>query len=102
MSLVEDRLAVFASPARARSLFTVRAAISSAVSSSSPRSSRPSLMWSYWRSRLLLQACCGIGLASLIDHRYPRAGTLGRRWAHGDVGQAPNIVVVRSKDVALM
>ena len=47
---------------RARSLLTVRAAISSAVSSLSPRFFRPALMWRYWRSRFLLQACCGIVL----------------------------------------
>ena len=60
MSSVDDRLDSLASPARARSLLTVRAAISSAVSSLSPRSSTPSLMCSYWRSRFLLQACCGM------------------------------------------
>src|SRR3954453_22590847 len=60
MSSTEERLACFVSPARARSLLTVRAAISSAVSVFSPRSTRPSLMWSYCRSRLLFQACWGI------------------------------------------
>ena len=53
---MELRLDSAASPARARSLFTVRAAISLAVSRLSPRSRSPSLMCSYWRSRLLLQA----------------------------------------------
>src|SRR5690242_3906395 len=62
MSSIDERLAVRASPERARSLFTVRAAISSAVSSSSPRSSALSLMCSYWRSRLALQARCGMGV----------------------------------------
>src|SRR5918994_144173 len=53
MSFVEVLEAVRDSPARARSLFTVRAAISSAVSSERPRFSSPSLMCSYWRSLLL-------------------------------------------------
>src|SRR6266513_2598764 len=66
MSWVELRLACLASPARARSLLTVRAAISSAVSSFSPRSRRPSLMWSYWRSRLSLQASCGMGASPFV------------------------------------
>src|SRR5689334_12122868 len=56
MSSVDVLLFWSASPERARSLLTVRAAISSAVSSSRPRSSSPSLMCSYWRSRLALQA----------------------------------------------
>ena len=43
----DGRLVAFASPARARSLFTVRAAISSAVSSDRPRCLRPCLMCSY-------------------------------------------------------
>src|SRR5438477_12931330 len=60
MSSSEVRLACLASPARARSLLTVRAAISSAFSSPMPRSRKPSLMWSYWRSRLALQARCGM------------------------------------------
>ena len=60
MSVRERRDDVFASPARARSLFTVRAAISSALSSDVPRSSRPSLMCSYWRSRFALQALGGM------------------------------------------
>jgi len=57
---MEERLGRRASPARARSLFTVRAAISSARSSEFPRSSNPSLMWSYWRSRVAVHLCCGI------------------------------------------
>src|SRR4029079_1561192 len=60
MSSVDVRLFWSASPERARSLLTVRAAISFAVSSSRPRSSRPSLTCSYWRSRLSFHACCGI------------------------------------------
>jgi len=65
MSSVEVRLACFASPARARSLFTVRAAISSARSSLRPRSFRPSLMCSYCRSRFALHTCCGILTSSI-------------------------------------
>ena len=65
-------LAVRASPERARSLLTVRAAIYSAVSSERPWSSRPSLMCSYWRSRLLLHACCGmVHLLLFLRHREP-------------------------------
>jgi hypothetical protein len=51
MSSVEERLAVRASPDRARSLFTVRAAISSALPVLSPRLFALSLMCSYCRSR---------------------------------------------------
>src|SRR5690242_1382637 len=51
-SLIDDRLAVFDSPARARSLFTVRAAISSARLVEPPRFLTLSLMCSYCRSRL--------------------------------------------------
>src|SRR5665811_2175260 len=76
MSSVDVRLVSSASPARARSLLTVRAAISSAVSSSSPRSTRPSLMWSYWRSRLSLHARCGMPSPLL---RSPGARWTGRR-----------------------
>jgi hypothetical protein len=46
----------FVSPARARCLLTVRAAISSARSSERPSSFSDSLMCRYWRSRLLLHA----------------------------------------------
>src|SRR4051794_26341295 len=53
MSSFERRDAVFDSPCRARSLLTVRAAISSAVSSPSPRSRSDSFTCSYWRPRLL-------------------------------------------------
>ena len=56
MSVRESRDDVFASPARARSLLTVRAAISSPCPPTVPRSSRLSLMCSYWRSRFALQA----------------------------------------------
>src|SRR4051812_6214864 len=71
MSSTEERLAVLASPARARSLFTVLAAISSARSSGRPRSSKPSLMCSYWRSRLAFHAFCG--MPHHLRHRvFPR------------------------------
>src|SRR6476619_2629920 len=53
MSSRESRDDSLASPWRARSLLTVRAAISSAVSSDFPSSRRESLMCSYCRARLL-------------------------------------------------
>jgi hypothetical protein len=53
MSSRESRDASRASPCRARSLFTVRAAISSARSSEAPRSRADSLMCSYWRARFV-------------------------------------------------
>jgi len=56
MSVRESRDDVFASPFRARSLLTVRAAISFAFRFGVPRFSRLSSMWSYCRSRLLDQA----------------------------------------------
>src|SRR5213080_3144931 len=66
MSRIEVRLASMVSPCRARSLFTVRAAISSALSSPVPRSTDPSLMCSYWRSRmLLLFATVGVVILSV-------------------------------------
>ncbi len=72
--------AFLASPARARSLFTVRAAISSAASSERPRSFRPSLMCSYCRSRLALHALCGIGPSSLrLPEPFPERGANKRR-----------------------
>src|SRR5687767_2502025 len=64
MSLVDVRLDCLASPARARSLLTVRAAISSALSSLLPRFFSPSLMCSYCRSRLEFHACWGIATSS--------------------------------------
>src|SRR5262249_46252175 len=60
MSLVDVRLACRDSPARARSLFTVHAAISSARPSGRPWARMLFLMSSYWRSRLAVQDCCGI------------------------------------------
>src|SRR5271170_7580893 len=65
MSSVEVGLDWLASPARARSLLTVRAAISSARSSGRPWDLSPLLMWSYWRWRLALQADDGMSLSSL-------------------------------------
>jgi hypothetical protein len=53
MSCVELREAVRDSPARARSLFTVRAAISSARSVDAPRDLTDSLTASYCRARLV-------------------------------------------------
>src|SRR5438132_421448 len=60
MSVRESLEDSFASPARARSLLTVRAAISFARFVDVPRSLALSLMCSYCRSRLLLQAFCGM------------------------------------------
>src|SRR4051794_36189609 len=53
MSLTEVLDRVRDSPLRARSLLTVRAAISSARDSDAPRSRAESLTCSYWRPRLL-------------------------------------------------
>ena len=53
MSLVEVRELARDTPLRARSLLTVRAAISSARLSDAPLLRSLSLMCSYWRSRLL-------------------------------------------------
>src|SRR5262245_26736425 len=80
MSVTEARLASRASPERARSLFTVRAAISSAVSSLRPCSFRPCLMCSYCRSRFALQASWGIGCS----------------FHPGRLGSGPNPVPTRS------
>src|SRR5262245_29701977 len=55
------------SPLRARSLLTVRAAISFARFVDAPRSLALSLMWSYCRSRLLLHAFCGIERTSFVS-----------------------------------
>src|SRR3954464_7891119 len=57
MSVRERREDSFASPERARSLLTVRAAISFAFFFGVPRSSRLSSMCSYWRSRFFDHAC---------------------------------------------
>src|SRR3984957_14299023 len=77
MSSVEVLLFVRDSPLRARSLLTVRAAISSATSLERPSLSSLSLMCSYWRSRFLLHVWVGIRCTSLslsegadsLDHR---------------------------------
>src|SRR5579862_516884 len=58
----ERREDVLASPFRARSLLTVRAAISFALRFGVPRSSRLSSMCSYCRSRFADHACCGMDL----------------------------------------
>jgi hypothetical protein len=52
-SFVEVRDAVFDSPERARSLLTVRAAISFARPLEAPRFSALSFTCSYWRARLV-------------------------------------------------
>src|SRR5438132_8299882 len=71
MSLRESREDDFASPLRARSLLTVRAAISFARLVEAPRFLAPSLTCSYCRSRLLLHADCGIRIP---PHRLFRRG----------------------------
>ena len=53
MSSVDVRERVRDSPERARSLLTVRAAISSALDSLAPCDFSLALMCSYWRARLL-------------------------------------------------
>jgi len=70
MSCVDVRLAVLASPDRARSLFTVRAAISSARLVLSPRCSALSLMCSYCRYRFGLDP-----LGTSATFRYRRSDT---------------------------
>src|SRR5438874_5508691 len=91
MSRSEVRLASVASPARARSLLTVRAAISSAVSSLLPRSSRPSLMCSYWRSRLALHRLCG--MAILLSHLM-----IGRRYGQEPLSAALARLVASARE----
>ncbi len=58
-----------------------------------PRSSRPSLMCSYWRSRFWLQACCGIGCSS----RRGPAGTR-RPWRMRTTGPSRRVAVVAGPD----
>src|SRR5436190_5474075 len=61
-----------ASPDLARSLLTVRDAISLASDSLRPRSFSSVLMWSYCRSRFAFHDCCGIvGLLLLLFQRKP-------------------------------
>src|SRR5688500_7133671 len=67
MSRRDSRELVRASPLRARSLFTVRAAISSATPSGRPSFFRPALMCLYCLSRFLLHACCGMVLLLRVD-----------------------------------
>src|SRR5437763_2924359 len=68
MSRTEERDArPFVSPERARSLFTVRAAISFARFVERPCFFSESLMCSYCRSRLLLHADCGISNPPKLD-----------------------------------
>src|SRR2546430_2361161 len=66
----------FVSPFAVRVWFTVAAAIRSAVPSVRPRSLRFSLMCSYWRSRLSVQASCGMACTSLAP-RLQGACSLG-------------------------
>ena len=73
----------FASPERARSLFTVRAAISSALSSDAPRSLTLYLMCLYCRSRFLLQACCGISTPFVGSGRDFPERALSNRYVSG-------------------
>src|SRR5687768_1473487 len=74
MSRVDERDRVRDSPERARSLFTVRAAISSARSVEAPRSLALSLMCSYWRARFVPFFTPRGGIASsfgLLPLSYP-------------------------------
>src|SRR5437588_5016620 len=64
MSVRESLDDCFASPVRARSLLTVRAAISFARFADLPCFCSLSLTCSYCRSRLLDHACCGIRISS--------------------------------------
>src|SRR5213083_2709671 len=75
MSRTDVRLAVLASPERARSLFTVRAAISSARLVLSPRCFTLALMCSYCRSRLGLDP---LGISAASRWRHWRSGMLQR------------------------
>ena len=78
MSRVEVLLAVLALPERARSLFTVRAAISSARLVLSPRRFALALMCSYCRSRLGLDP---LGTAATSSYRHSRSRALQRAGA---------------------
>src|SRR2546421_1081795 len=92
MSPVEVLLARRDSPVRARSLFTVRAAISSATPGGRPRVRRPSFTCWYCRSRLLPQACCGIGASfSELRMRPDQAPEL-TRW-HQNAQPGPHKIV---------
>ena len=76
MSRFDVPLAVLASPDLARSLFTVRAAISSARPVLSPRCSALSLMCSYCRSRFGLDP---LGMSATFRHRRAHLTVLIRR-----------------------
>ena len=97
---MDVRLLSSASPCRARSLLTVRAAISSATLSLRPRSSRPSLMCSYWRSRFLLQACCGFFCSCLASQCVPDPGA--RQTGHGAQGDGYALLVTNETEEADM
>src|SRR5262245_2181994 len=79
MSFVDVLLLLRASPERARSLFTVRAAISSARLALCPRRLALSLMCSYCRSRFRLDPA-GISATSL-GQVPPVGGGKPGRWA---------------------
>src|SRR2546421_10593482 len=66
MSRTEVRDAVFVWPRRARSLFTVRAAISFARFVETPRSRSLSLMCSYFRSCLSVHSFLGTSITSCL------------------------------------
>lgn len=83
MSWVEDRLAVLASPERARSLLTVRAAISSAQAALSPRSLALSLMCSY---RRIIQGRRVGGAGRLTCRHWRAAGPQLHRREHRVTG----------------
>src|SRR2546426_3652192 len=75
MSVVDNGELSLASPERARSLLTVRAAISSASSLPRPRSNSSFLMCSYCRSRSSDQAVWGIDLSFRPSiHAFPGRG----------------------------
>src|SRR4051812_4700527 len=76
MSVRDSREDDLASPARARSLLTVRAAISFAFFFGVPRFSRPSSMCSYCRSRFADQAFCGMRSTSFAGETHGSAGWL--------------------------
>src|SRR5438270_13957208 len=75
MSCVDVRERLRDSPDRARSLLTVRAAISSDRRSPVPRSSWLSLMCSYWRARLVpfWTPRGGMAISSALGRRRGRA-----------------------------
>src|SRR3954462_1811278 len=81
MSRVDERELSFASPFRARSLLTVRAAISFARLVERPCFFSASLMCSYWRSRLALHED-GISRTPywMTTGLYPVARWLFQRW----------------------